>query len=134
MRNIYTTNSNFSSFAVIKSYKHGSIAICDAGRHMNLKEYVCTHSNEISIHRGRNSFRTRVICKAHVISHYITVRCTARLVLIPHLYHLHHFHHIHLFRETRRAVRNETERIAKYPNYQPTPISIGTGESAFFYR
>lgn len=98
------------------------------GRHANLKQSV--YSNEISIRSRRNSCQSRVICKAHVISHYITARCTRRFVLIPHLYHLHHFQ---LFREARRVAWDKSERIAKHPNYQPTPISTDARESAFFY-
>lgn len=44
---------------------------------------------------------------------------------IPRLYHLRHFH---LFREA----RDETGRIARFPNYQPAPTSYSL-ESAFFF-
>lgn len=47
---------------------------------------------------------------------------------IPRLYHLRHFHP---FREA-RDVRNGTERIAKYPNYQLACTSVSFSRKCIF--
>lgn len=101
---------------------------------MHFGAKVC--SKEISIRHVRNSCRSRIIICTYMyarsacdISLYCNAMQQARFVL----YHSHITYAILIvFREARRAARDETGWIAKYPNYTDQNLSSAHSRKRIF--